>query len=86
MYLHNALKKLEKYGEIKQNGSRYSVTREGCEVEVLRNGGDDMDTVAVIRVRSINDHDDFMSDYSAGVFCDTLSQAIKLANWNEETA
>ena len=81
MYLHNALKKLEKYGNINQNGSRYSVQRDGQEVTVIRNGGEGRAEVAVIRVRSINDHDDPMSDYSAGVFCDTLAQAIRLANW-----
>ena len=48
-------------------------------VEVLQNGGDYASEVAVIRVRRVNDHDDPMTDYSAGVFCDNLTQALRIA-------
>jgi hypothetical protein len=29
---------------------------------------------------SANDHDDIMSDYCAGTYCDNLSQAIRIAD------
>jgi hypothetical protein len=49
-------------------------------VEFLANGRwhDDAD-ITCIKVRKHNDHDDSMTDYSAGSFRDTLTAAIKSA-------
>ncbi|WP_216081126.1 hypothetical protein [Aliarcobacter butzleri] len=46
----------------------------------MANGRIDEDTtITCIRARRKNDLDDSMTDYSAGVWCDNLTQAIKLA-------
>lgn len=76
MQTTNAIKKLSKAGfSVAQSGNRYSA-KIGCNViEFHQQDGE----IICIRVRSANDHDDVMSDYSAGVFCDNLSQAIRLA-------
>lgn len=82
MKLSNAIKKLAKHGEVKQNGSVFWVSKNGERVEFMRNGKieDDYDIVC-IRVCGDNDKDDSMIDYSAGVWCDNLSQAIRLARF-----
>jgi hypothetical protein len=35
--------------------------------------------VECIKVRGLNDHDDMQSDYSAGVFVNTISSALRIA-------
>lgn len=80
----HAVKKLSKYGEVKKStygNNTYTVTKDGYEVKVMANGGDYSGEVAVIRVRGINDIDDFQTDYHAGVFADNISQAIRIAHW-----
>lgn len=73
----NAIKKLTKSGfEVIQNGNRYIAKANRHIVSFADQGGD----IICINVRSQNDHDDVLSDYSAGVFCDNLTQAIKLAH------
>lgn len=47
-------------------------------IEGSKNGGD-TDTVATLRVRRFTDHDDSLSDYFAGTWCDTVKRAIELA-------
>ena len=80
MKITNAIKKLEKAGfEVINEGSRYSARRENDIVEFIQNGGDS-DQAICIRIMSVNDQDDIMTDYSAGTYCDNLSQAIRLAN------
>lgn len=72
----NAVKKLNKAGfQITQNGNRYSAQAGRNAIEFSQQGDD----IVCIRVRSVNDKDDVMSDYSAGVFCNNLSQAIRLS-------
>ena len=77
MQATNAIKKLNNAGfSVTQSGNRYSAKAGRNVIEFHQQDGE----IICIRVRSANDHDDVMSDYSAGVFCDNLSQAIRLAN------
>jgi hypothetical protein len=79
MKITNAIKKLQKAGfEVINDGSRFSARRANNIVEFIKNGGDS-DQAICIRVLSANDHDDIMSDYCAGTYCDNLSQAIRIA-------
>lgn len=72
----NAVKKLNKAGfEVVQSGNRYNATLNGQVIRFIEQS----DRIICINVRSANDHDDAMSDYSAGVFCDNITQAIRLA-------
>ena len=80
MKITNAIKKLEKAGfEVINEGSRYSARRENDIVEFIQNGGGS-DQAICIRIMSADDQDDMMTDYSAGTYCDNLSQAIRLAS------
>lgn len=76
MQVTNALKKLDKAGfAVTQIGNRYSAQSGRNVIEFH-----EQDEKAIcIRVRSVRDHDDVMRDYSAGTWCDNLSQAIHLA-------
>jgi hypothetical protein len=72
----NATKKLVKAGfEITQTGNRYMAQRASNIISFVVQS----ESVICIKIRSQNDFDDSQSDYSAGVFCDNLTQAIKLA-------
>lgn len=72
----NAIKKLAKAGfEIKQTGNHYLAQTGRNIISFFEQSGD----IICINVRSSNDQDDAQSDYSAGVFCDNLAQAIRLA-------
>ena len=77
----NAVKKLAKAGfEVTTNG-RFIAAKKGSRViDMSTNGGDLVGTVATIKVRSVLDRDQVEIDYSAGVYCDNVSQAIKLAS------
>ena len=81
MLVTNAIKKLSKYGAVEDSSSLVWLEKDGQVVEVRRNGGDLSDMVASIKVRGSNDHSDSMIDYSSGVFCDNISQAIRIAGW-----
>ena len=77
MNVTNAIKKLNKAGfEVVQNGNRYNAKANGQVIRFINQS----DRVICINVRSENDHDDVMTDYSAGVYCDNISQAIRLAH------
>ena len=77
MNVANAIKKLNKAGfEVVQNGNRYNAKANGQVIRFI----DQSDRVICINVRSENDHDDVMTDYSAGVYCDNIAQAIRLAH------
>jgi sulfatase maturation enzyme AslB (radical SAM superfamily) len=79
MKVINAIKKLEKAGfEVINDASRYSARRGNDIIEFIKNGGDS-DQAICIRIMSASDRDDLMTDYSAGTFCDNLSQAIRIA-------
>jgi hypothetical protein len=72
----NATKKLVKAGfEITQTGNRYMAQKASSIISFVVQS----ESVICIKIRSQNDRDDSQSDYSAGVFCDNLTQAIKLA-------
>jgi hypothetical protein len=76
METQNAIKKLAKAGfEVKQTGNRYFAQAGRNIISFFEQSG----SVICINVRSSNDQDDAQSDYSAGVFCDNLTQAIRLA-------
>ena len=80
MKVTNAIKKLEKAGfEVIKDAARYSARRKNDIIEFIQNGGGS-DQAICIRIMSANDHDDMMTDYSAGTYCDNLSQAIRLAS------
>lgn len=75
----NAIKKLTKAGfEVTEKGIFITAKKDRNVIDLAKNGGSE--NIATIRVRSVCDHDDSRMDYSAGVFCDNVSQAIKLAN------
>jgi hypothetical protein len=73
----NAIKKLTKAGfQVTQTGNRYAAKANSNIVSFV----DQQGSVICINVRGQNDHDDSMSDYSAGVWCDNITQAITLAH------
>ena len=82
MKITNAIKKLEKAGfkVTNEDSQRFAARRENRThvVEFMKNGGN-CDQVICIRVRRANDLDDMMTDYCAGVWCDNISQAIRVA-------
>jgi hypothetical protein len=94
MKLSNAVKKLEREGwavtaeeprrdiitgammlpcfhHARKAGNRHVIT-------VSRNGGGD--EVATIKVGSVTDRDDPITDYYPGTYCDSLAQAIRIAS------
>ena len=72
----NAIKKLEKAGaEISIQGRRIYAYIKNDVIEFLDKDGCAM----CIKIRNKNDHDDSMTDYSAGVWCDNITRAIRLA-------
>jgi len=78
MTLANGIKKLSKLGEVTESNGIYSVENNGVVVEFARNGRIENDyPICCIRVYSKKDSDDNMTDYSAGVWCKTLTQAFK---------
>ena len=79
MKLQNAINKLTKLSlKVTKDGQFYSARTQRYVIEFSKNGHSD--EITCIRVHSINDKDDFMSDYCAGTWCDNLSQAIRLAS------
>lgn len=54
------------------------------QVEFHRNGRDE--DVVCIRVRRSTEQDDIQSDYIAGIFVDTITQAIKLVEGRKREA
>jgi hypothetical protein len=80
MTVANAIKKLTKSGfDVTGSGVRFS-GRKGSQVIEFNRLGSESDSIGCIKVRSINDNDNAQSDYSAGVWCNNLSQAIKLSS------
>ena len=77
MTLENAIKKLSKVAKIETNGLHYWGQIGGHMVEFMKNSVGD---ISCIRVRGVRDEDDIMTDYFAGVWCDNLSQAIRIAS------
>jgi len=76
----NANKKLVAAGfEVKESGPFIVAKKGRYVIDLTKNGGDLASTIATIRVRASNDLDHNQSDYSAGVYCDNVSQAIRLA-------
>ncbi len=82
MKLENALKKLQKLGLTTQSSGNLYTTIVGKNIIEFRVSifGDNLNNIGLIRVIGKDERDDFMQDYCAGVFCDNLSQAIRLAS------
>ena len=73
----NAIKKLEKSGfQVVQTGNRCTAQGNQHVIGFFNQSGNS----TCINVRNQIDRDDSMSDYSAGVFCNNITQAIKLAH------
>ena len=83
MQVQNAIKKLEKAG--------FTVTKERISFRAYKGGqseirfmpctsGDMQSGITCIEVRGINAKDDSMTDYFAGTWMDSITQAIKFAN------
>ena len=80
MKLENAIKKLSKFGKVENAGALYFAKINNSIVEFMRNGPIEADYgITCIRIRSVRDNDDLMTDYFAGTWCKTLTQAIKMA-------
>lgn len=73
----NAMKKLAKFGDVEKSGRMYWVHNHNEVVSFLDINGD----TACINVRNQSDVSDSMTDYHAGVYCDNISQAIRVAGW-----
>ena len=81
MKLENAIKKLSKFGKVENVGSLYFAKINNSIVEFMRNGSIDAGyNITCIRMRLASDCDDSMTDYCAGTWCKTLTQAIKMAS------
>ena len=75
-----ATRKLEKAGfkvEDLEFGFHASSESTPWVIEFHRNGR--TENITCINVRRANDHHNSMTDYSAGTFCDNITQAIRLA-------
>lgn len=80
MTVANAVKKLTKAGfEVTSSKIGYAA-RKGNQVVEFSQVSTDSDTIFGIKVRSARDNDSAICDYSAGVWCGNISQAIRLAN------
>lgn len=80
MKLSNAIKKLSKHGEVNQDGALFWAEINKHVVEFMVNGRvEEARDITCIRCRGVNDNDDLMTDYWGGVWCDNLTQAIKVA-------
>ena len=79
MQLTNAIKKLNKSGfKVINSGSRYKAKKAGLKYVIEFNTQDEL--IMCIRARREDDRDDSQSDYSAGMWCNNLAQAIRLAH------
>ena len=78
MKIQSAIKKVEKHLEVKvqKNGNEYFIRKDGRELSFIKNGGESEEAIC-FRTRGLNDIDDVMSDYCAGVFWDNVTQAIR---------
>ena len=79
MTIANAIGKLERNGfMVSGDGMNFRAANPGNQTRVIefgRNGRED--SVVCIRSRHVRDMDDSMSDYCAGCWHDTITQAIK---------
>ncbi len=83
MKICNAIKKLEKAGftaSAANTENRFSFTSPTGLHVVSFAANHRSDSILCVKVRGAHDHDDWQQDYSAGVYVDTLSMAIRCAN------
>jgi hypothetical protein len=81
MTIVNAIKKLEKSGwMIARVNSQYVASKVGNgHVISFLSSGPESQEVACLRVRRTNDFDEIQSDYHAGVYVDSMVQALRRA-------
>lgn len=78
MKITNLIKRLEKAGmKIEQNSNGQYYCQSSTRVCSFYKNGGDSDQAICVNIRRINDHHDYMSDYHAGFFVDTIKDAIK---------
>jgi len=81
MTITNAIKKLEKSGWIiARVNSQYVASKlgNGHVISFLSSGPETLE-VACLRVRRTNDFDEIQTDYHAGVYVDSVAQALQRA-------
>jgi hypothetical protein len=81
MTLVNAINKLEKAGfKVEQVNTIYRASKNTTKdvIEFFRNGRSE--NITCINVRRLDDEHDSMTDYSAGVWANNITQAIRLAS------
>lgn len=77
MKTSNAIKKLEKHNfAVSQVGNNVEGRRGARIIEFI----DQQDSAICVRARCASDVDDIMSDYFAGVWCDNISQALRISS------
>lgn len=85
MTIANAIKKLEKAGwtvSYHQFSNLYLASKDGIRnvIDFHPNGSNTPEnSIVCLRVRGIQDRDDMQSDYCAGSFCDSMTQALRWA-------
>jgi hypothetical protein len=81
MQLQNAIKKLNKAGfevtQQKTNGAFFDAVKAGCNYAIQFIAQNN--SIVTINVKHHNDKPDVMTDYFPGIWCDTITQAVKLA-------
>ncbi len=81
MKLDNAIKKLSKYAEFKQQGQQFSAVIGRYTVTFFKNGRSD--EITCMSTRRTIDKSDMMTDYFPQMYHPTLSAAIKYAIFNK---
>ena len=85
MTIKNAIAKLQRNGwtvNYTDSCHLYVATREGSRniIDFHPNGSNTPEnSITCLRVRAIHDQDDMQSDYCAGCFVDSMSQALRIA-------
>lgn len=83
MKICNAIKKLEKAGfsaSASNTENRFSFTSPTGRDVVSFATNPGSDNILFVKVRGVSDRDDWQQDYSAGVYVDNISQAIRCAD------
>lgn len=81
MTIKNAIKKIEKITgiKVKKVNDIFIAVKNGRELSFIKNGGDSNEAIC-FRTRGLNDNDDILSDYCAGVFWDNATQGANALN------
>ena len=83
MKIENAIKKLSKLGNVEKNkNGQHWIKFNNHVISFWVQDGN----VHCINCRHENDINDTQSDYFAGIYCDNISEAIRLANREKQEA